>query len=84
MLEYRITEADDSCTSRFRLTANGRAIASFSSVEAAANTARLLGMCDHVNGEDVLVTFHAATADVRVLDTIMGDARAYAQVAQAG
>ena len=81
MLEYRITELADDAATRFRLTANGRAIAKFSSTEAAANTARLLALCDHAQGEEVLVTVHQANGDVRVLETMMGGAFAYAQLA---
>ena len=82
MLEYRITELDDGNPSRFRLTANGRPIARFTSSDAAANTARVLGVCDHVQGEDVLVTVHHANGDVRVIETMMGDAIASELVAE--
>ena len=84
MLEYRITELDDNSPNPFRLTANGRAIARFSSTDAATNTARVLAVCDHVQGEDVLVTIHRANGDIRVLETMMGNAIAFAQVAQVG
>ena len=84
MLEYRITELEVDHPSRFRLTTNGRPIASFTTSDAAANTARVLAVCDHVQGEDVVVTVHRANGDVRVLETMMGAPFACAPLAQAG
>lgn len=82
VLEYRITELDETIPPRYRVTANGRPISVFTSLDAAANTARLLGSCDHQHGEDVVVTVHAASGAVKVLETMMGDAIAYRQMYQ--
>ena len=82
MLEYRITELDDTIPPRYRLTASGRPICIFTSLDAAANTARLLGSCDHQHGDDVVVTVHHASGTVKVIDTMMGDAIAFRQLYQ--
>jgi hypothetical protein len=80
MLEYRITELTDTIPRQYRVTANGRSVSLFTSLDAAANTARLLGSCDHQHGEDVVVTVHSADGTVKVLETMMGDAIAYRQM----
>ena len=82
MLEYRITELDDTIPPRFRLTACSRLVSFFTSLDAAANTARLLGSCDHQHGDDVVVTVHRADGTVKVLETMMGDAIAFRQLYQ--
>ena len=73
VLEYLITEEDASPT-QFRLSLNRRPISTFSSEQAAVNTARSLAASDRVVGQQVIICVRTLDGEVRVIEASMTSA----------
>jgi hypothetical protein len=73
VLEYLITEEDASPT-QYRLSLNRRSICSFSSEQAAVNTARSLAATDRAVGQQVIISVRTLDGQVRVLEASMTSA----------
>jgi hypothetical protein len=69
--EYRVIEQAAPGINVFRLTLDGASLATFSSRDAALNTARLLARDSHARGESVLVSLRLRGGGVQVVDSLL-------------